>query len=320
MFWISVRNVMQGEFVDEPGAIGTTRYISCPDEKDPTPKDAIPRTKWVQAVLDNFPPDPAKDNKRSGDIVFFVHGYNNTVKAVAARQRLLMKGLRSNSFPCVVISFDWPSGDTPLGYLEDRHDAKQTAMRLVQDAIRLLLNARNDKCDVNVHVVAHSMGAYLVREAFDDADDSRIAAENWTANQVVFVAGDVSSRSLETGNSSSESLYRHTNRLTNYFSHKDEPLQASNLKRAGLSSRVGRVGLPAETPSLALDVDCTERYEAISVNGPPLTIGSPSHSWYFHDTHWMADLAYTLAGKIDRNAIPTRKKASSLENDFVLKT
>lgn len=36
---------------------------------------------------------------------------------------------------------------------------------------------------MHVHVLAYSMGAFVVREAFDDADDRRrIAAVNWTVS------------------------------------------------------------------------------------------------------------------------------------------
>ena len=45
--------------------------------------------------------------------------------------------------------------------------------------------------------------------------------------------------------------------------------------------------------------------------------GMVSHSWYLEDKVWYDDLAYTLAGRIDRIAIPTRSRVA--ENDFVLK-
>lgn len=318
MFWISVRDVAGGNFGEEPDDFGKTRYLKVPDGADPLPAHEIPRKKWVEEVLAHFPAD-AK-GVRKGDIVVFVHGYNNTVSTVAKRQRLIADGLVKAGFPCLVISFDWPAGDSTLGYLEDRHDAKQTAMRLVKDGLKVFTAAQSKTCEINLHVIAHSMGAYLVREAFDDADDSKLAEINWTTSQVVFVAGDVSSPSLADGNSASVSLYRHTYRLTNYFSQMDEPLQVSAMKRVGLSPRVGRVGLPETAPAKALDVNCTGRYEVIAKNGPPGgMIGDPTHSWYFHDAKWMQDLAHTLAGKLDRNAIPTRTPSGAGDNDFMLK-
>jgi hypothetical protein len=85
----------------------------------------------------------------------------------------------------------------------------------------------------------------VTREAFDDADDRRaVARVNWTTSQLVFIAGDVSSDSLSAGNPTTESLYRHCIRLTNYSNPNDEALQIANVKRVGVAPRAGRVGLP----------------------------------------------------------------------------
>ena len=147
-----------------------------PANGSPTPQHEITLKKWLAAVLATFKRSLRTDNLE-GDLVFFVHGYNNTVANVAARHRLIEKGLAKAGQKCTIITFDWPSGDTPLGYLEDRHDAKETAFRLVQNGIRLFLKAQTKDCAVNIHVIAHSMGAYIVREAFDDADDTTAAKQ-----------------------------------------------------------------------------------------------------------------------------------------------
>ena len=65
-----------------------------------------------------------QNTQTTGDIVFYVHGYNNSQKTVLERQRKLQRGLESNGFAAVVVSFDWPSADNVLNYLEDRHDVK----------------------------------------------------------------------------------------------------------------------------------------------------------------------------------------------------
>ena len=70
--------------------------------------------------------------------------------------------------------------------------------------------------------------------------------------------GDVSAGSMSAGDSSTESLYRHCIRLTNYSNEGDSVLKVSNAKRLGMAPRVGRAGLPTDVPSKAVDVDCTE--------------------------------------------------------------
>ncbi|MBK8965055.1 MAG: alpha/beta hydrolase [Candidatus Competibacteraceae bacterium] len=110
----------------------------------------------------------------------------------------------------------------------------------------------------------HSTGAYVVREAFDDADDKELPNMSWAVSQIIFAAGDVSAASMATGNGDSESLYRHCVRLTNYSSRYDQALDLSNVKRLGVSPRVGRVGLPGNAPPRAVNVDCTAYYAKLA--------------------------------------------------------
>ena len=56
-------------------------------------------------------------------------------------------------------------------------------------------------CKIDMHVLAHSMVAYVVREAFDDVDDTAdIAQKSWSVSQVMLVGADVSVASLSAGN------------------------------------------------------------------------------------------------------------------------
>jgi esterase/lipase superfamily enzyme len=300
--WISMRNVARGAFEAEPAKAPS--YLSFDDAATPTPDDRIGLSAWVKAVLAGL---PQKNDKPCGDIVFYIHGYNNGIDEVAARHRLMQAGLTAAGFPCTVISFDWPAGTIPLAYLDDRHKAKKTAFGLVSGGIQVFANLLEPGCAVNLHIVAHSMGALVLRDAFDDADDTTAAQVNWTAGQVALLAGDVSAASFSRADKTTESLFRHAYRVTNYFNRLDEPLQISNAKRVGFSPRIGRVGLPEDVPDKAVDIDCTERYRLFEAKTDALPDGGfVSHSWYFYDQTLLADLALTLAGKIDRAAFPTR--------------
>ncbi|MGQ0564200.1 MAG: alpha/beta hydrolase [Gemmobacter sp.] len=302
MFSICVRRVRNNRFDDEP-VIGPTAYLDVPDGTNPAPAHRISRTEWLRRLLATFNPGPGGVGL-FGDLTVYVHGYNNSIATVAHRHRLLQDNLAAAGFSTTVVSFDWPSGTVPIGYLEDRHDAMVTAMRLVTDGIRVMLGVRRPDCEVNIHIVAHSMGAYVVREAFEDADNSRAADQNWQANQVVLVAGDVSAGSLSGGNPTSDSLYRHAGRITNYYNRHDVALQVSNVKRLGLSPRVGRVGLPVTSP--AVDVDCSQRFVDLQGRGALPEGSNPSHTFYFGDPLFYRDLAATLMGRVDRAALPTR--------------
>jgi len=204
--------------------------------------------------------------------------------------------------------------------LEDRHRAKLTAFQLVSDCIELFARMQSKaNCDLNVHVLAHSTGAYVVREAFDDADEHRgIASINWTVSQLVFISGDVTASSWAQGDADAESTYEHCIRLTNYSNPFDEVLQISNVKRAGLEPRVGRVGLPPNAPEKAVNVNCGEYYQKmIRERDKNTIIGSPSHSWQFGDPVFTQDLAETLKGDLDRHAINTRVQLATAQFKLV---
>lgn len=290
---ICTRNTQGGLFRNEPG---TTMYLEVPEVADEfLPSHKIALSDFMRKIINT-------DNE---DIVIYVHGYNMTVKETLQRHRILRKGLEKQGFKGDVITFAWPSGTNTLLYLEDRHDAKTVAMELVNSAIKLLAKQQGKNCTINVHVIAHSTGAFIINEAFDDAETTKATAEiNWSVSQLLFIGGDVSSDSLS--NERGEKVYRHCNRLTNYFSPYDTALAISNVKRVGAKNRVGRVGLPQNSPGKAVDVDCGPYYlekkdEMVIING------EPTHSWYFYSDEWLRDAYETIALRIDRTVISTRE-------------
>ena len=233
---------------------------------------------------------------------------------VIQRHRRLRDDLAGLGFKGVVVSFDWPSDDKALAYLPDRHNAKTTAFKLVSDGVSYLSEQQTPNCTINIHVLGHSTGAYVIREAFDDADDAgRLPNAAWSVSQVVFAAGDVSSTSMSADDSSAESVYRHCVRLTNYSNRHDEALDLSNVKRLGTAPRVGRVGLPGDAPQSAVNVDCTAYYEELTQEGSAIAgtdspngfVGMQSHSWYFGNLMLTKDLFSVVIG-MDRTVILTR--------------
>lgn len=299
-FIISVRAVRRGAFASEPGP---TRFLRVPGSAAPLPEHRIARKAWIDEVLDRAhqPPDPVT-GKGCGDIAVFVHGYNTSPAELIERHRRFAADLRQAGFAGLVVSFDWPSDDLAINYLEDRSDAKLTALKLVDDCISTLAAVQYRGCEINVHVIAHSMGCFVLREAFDDADDRpAIAASNWTVSQVCFIAADVSRASMSGDDARSRSLYRHCTRLTNYQNPYDAVLKLSDVKRAGVAPRAGRRGLPPDHPPNAVNVDCGAYFARTHA-----AAGDGGHSWYFMDPVFLADLAATLQGDLDREVVAAR--------------
>jgi esterase/lipase superfamily enzyme len=297
----SVRNQKKQVFGDRPGP---TRFLKVPADQNPLPSHAIPRKSWVDELLAlaHTGQDPFT-GKACGDLAVLVHGYSTSPGEIVSRHRQLQRALAALGFGGVLVSFDWPSDDRAINYLEDRKDAKITALRLVDDGIALLAAQQLRGCKINLHVIAHSMGCYVLREAFDDADDRpAIAANNWNVSQVCLIGADVSRTSMAADDARSRSLYRHCTRLTNYQNPYDAVLKLSDVKRAGVAPRVGRRGLTENAPDKAVNVNCGayfhQHYGDHRDNG---------HSWYFGDPVFMADLAGTLAGNLDRRVIARRQ-------------
>jgi len=305
---LSARGISKGELNNEPGK---TRFLDVPDGEMPKPSHAVSTARWRDEVMRRAGDVDPDTGFREGDVLIFIHGYNNAWDDIMARHDLLQKRLRAAGFEGAVVSFDWPSNDVGINYLEDRSNAKKTALQLVTDGIVLLASLQRDqqrrKCRINIHLLGHSTGAYVIREAFADADDRQsVSLINWTVSQVALIGGDISSASLSADNVKSESIFRHTVRLTNYTNPNDSVLKLSNAKRVGLAPRVGRIGLPDDAPEMCVDIDCGRHWEGLNKNDSSAP-GSFPHSWHFDNQHLIDDLAHTLKGDVDRWCVRTRE-------------
>ena len=301
-YMLVARSKSVDRFSNEPGAV---YFLGVPSDEDaPKFRHKMSPRAWRDAVLEQAS-SGTRNTQTMGAIVFYVHGYNNSQETVLERQRKLQRGLEHNGFDGVVVSFDWPSADNVLNYLEDRHDAKKSALMLVKHGIRAFAKMQEPACKIDMHVLAHSMGAYVLREAFDDADDKAdIAQKNWSVSQVMLVGADVSVSSLAAGNPKSSSLYRHCARLTNYHNPFDNALSVSAVKRIGVAPRAGRRGLEFPLHDKVADVHCGDYYD----NRFRDESFNHGHTWYFDDTHFLQDVYLTICGEIDRTSIPTRNK------------
>lgn len=299
-FFITVRSISGDDFGNNLGAI---RYLSVPDGQAPKPSHQVGLRAWIGQIMATFPAD--KDGVAKGNLLFFVHGFNTTITGVDTDQSNIRAGL-AGKIDCTIVSFDWPSLGETFAYLPDLDTAKKTAVDLVNAGIKPLLTAQTDKCQVAVHLLCHSMGAYVTREALDHADDGIKTGTDWMINQLVMIAGDVDAADFVAGNKDTESMLAHAYRITNYFNLYDEALQISNVKRAGVAERAGRVGLPENAPASTVNVDCSKHFESLPKPGGIEQQVSFSHGWYFTDANFHADFAATLQGGVDRTVIPGR--------------
>jgi len=297
---LSARQIKNGQFTNEPGA---ARYLRVPWGELPAPGCECPAAAWVSELRD-FADGHMDDRvEEGGNILFFVHGYNNDLQAVADRTRWLQEDLTAAGWNGIVAAFDWPSADSTLNYLEDRQDAAATALRLVDAGIRVLARGQAKGCKTNVHLLGHSTGAYVIAKAFELAnnDGELFTDKSWGVAQVAFISGDVSAGGWETG-----PIFDRIDRLTNYQNGYDYVLAVSNAKRFGTSPRAGRIGIAGGANRLVVNVDCSAYFTALNPADQPRKTGTWCHSWQIGNPVWALDLAMTLEGRIDRNYLPTR--------------
>jgi pimeloyl-ACP methyl ester carboxylesterase len=303
---ISTRRVRKGSFDAEPG---NARFLKIPGTaKVPLPRHEISEQSWatdVQGLADGDQ-NPLSISP-TGDVLFFIHGYNNNLDVIMKRQRQLGADLRAEGWRGVVVAFDWPSDNDTLNYLEDRWDAAEVAMALVERGVALIADGRARGCETNIHVLAHSTGAYVTMEACAQAEkDGNLFKSAWRLGQVAFVGGDISSASLAEGDQWAQPMFRRIMRLTNYSNPYDSVLGVSNAKRLGTAPRAGRVGIPDKHHPKVIDVACGDYFKTLNPKKSTY-FGTFSHSWHIGNRIFARDLAMTLEGAIDRHAIPTRR-------------
>lgn len=291
-------------------------HLQKPDYPSTRPSQAVDIEQWITDLM-----EASRGPNGEGNILLFVHGFNNNPPIVNRQHHLLRHGLERVVAPRwhgAVVSFDWPAAHG-YSYLEDRKNAFFSAGRFMSDVLAEFCTRKRPDCNIHLHILARSMGCYLVRHAFTLADDTPETSHvNWSVSQTIFLNADVSARSMEAGDPRSESLYRHTQRLTNYCSRYDAILKLSRIMIPFHDPRIGRVGLPDAVPAKAVDVDMSDRWVAVqNAEGIPKDI-FVSHYWSLFDDYFYQDLAHTLVGDLDRTVIPTRRKKA--DGHLALKT
>ena len=285
-FVICTRKVENSHFVAEPGK---TRYLEVPDRKDPHPvKHKVGKKKWLKRLLKRAKTDEI-DGYSCGDILIFVHGYNNSPVDAMNRHDQLQKRLFKNGFKGAIVSFDWPSCNSVWNYEEDIEDALTTAHRLVCDGILVLarnpLRLSRKKYAINVHLLGHSSGALVINEAFKRAE----CLPKWRVDQIAFMSANLPRYVLN----KSRPLVRRSTRVTNYQASYDGVLW------------IGEKWFPFDDKRLGLAGVCKENVAENVVNVDTWAYWEPwerqeqvgSHGWYFEDDTIATDLVQTFAGK-----------------------
>ena len=156
-----------------------------------------PGVGWAKKIYEDI-------NKRDphGHIVFNVHGFNIDATDALQYHRMFRKSLEKEGLEnAVMVGYSWPSLGGSIAntfnYPEDRLDAQESAPELVRSGITILARMAQLDCRLKVHVIAHSLGCFAVREALRTARPCpSIQPGKWEINNLMLYAADISARSL----------------------------------------------------------------------------------------------------------------------------
>lgn len=244
-------------------------------------------------------------------VTLFVHGYNNTWSEAASRYRSICDGLFSGPASlgrCVL--FAWPSFGSPVDYLPDRSEARDSAGDLADVLSELydwLIQKQADgfrdstkACRAKTSLIAHSMGNYALQKAMQLAWSRKNQPQLVSLiNQLLMVAADVDNDLFDSGEvvdkSDGDAIANLTYRVTALYTGRDPVLGLSaGIKHFG-KRRLGRSGLDRTVPcpDNVWDHDCSPLFKPDQTD---------IHSAYFEEKRTL-DLMRLLLKGLDRNVI-----------------
>jgi len=242
------------------------------------------------------------------DLVILVHGFacsfeNAISNAASIKQHYSVRGR-----PVEVAVFSWPSDGTidPLKfkYKSDRDDARSSAKAAARALLRLIDYVKAlpvDKwCGRRIHLVAHSMGNYVLRNALQ----ALISEYNEKVLPPIFsniflMAADEDDDAFEFDYKLSR-LPELASAVHVYFATDDRALMISDITKFQ-PNRLGNGGPRTLTslPHKIVLVDCSDVSDTDSFS-------EARHQYYRRRTEVIADVRMVLAGKAPEDIKPGR--------------
>lgn len=240
--------------------------------------------------------------ERCADALLFIHGFNTSFEESLHAARAIVTVLGDRPLvPCV---FSWPSDGSLLPYLayaSDRDDARASGVALGRGLQRLAhwlrVQPSSGYCGQGIHLMAHSMGCYALRWAWQSVRLSAGQGLRRLLDHVLLVAADEDHDTFEHEHKL-RGLPDMARSVTVYHHLRDHALMASRYTKAN-PERLGAGG-PRNAlllPDKVRVVDCT----------PVLSRAEDrlGHHYHLHSARVASDILAVLADR-DPEAMPTR--------------
>lgn len=238
------------------------------------------------------------------DTIVFLHGYNVTFESAIQTAAQIAENFSSlNEGRGVnMLAFTWPSDGSLmpwLAYANDRRDAAASGPAFARGILKLLdfLRATPSEklCRQRMHLVAHSMGNYVLRNALQEVRRQSPSGVPRVFDQIFLMAPDEDDDAFEHDHKL-RLLPRLGRRVNVYFNRGDAAMTVGDVTK-GHPDRLGDDGprAPFQVPAKVTQVDCSQ-----------VVGGVVEHSYYVDEPKVVADMLQVLAG-VDPTAIPQRE-------------
>jgi esterase/lipase superfamily enzyme len=249
--------------------------------------------------------------------LIFIHGFNVSFRGALTAAARLHQVLTANDpryqAPALKLNmcvFSWPSDAALLftdprsrdaiAYRNDRLDAAASGAAFARGFLKVadFINQTDQRCLQRLHLVAHSMGNYVLRHALQELKRQVGDRLSRLFDQVLMMAADEDDDAFDF-DYKLFSLPRITRRTSVYFNRNDLALWTSD-KIKGNPPRLGTDGpvLPRQLPRNVYPIDCTKIISRFT---------DPSeHGYYLEVPRVVTDMRFVLDNEIP-DEIPGRK-------------
>lgn len=273
-------------------------------------KDALKGSaRFFRTLYDELTkPGEAGGAAAKNDVLFFIHGFNNSLDTVRDSFAELNKRYVANARSPVkhIIIFTWPGRHplVPYHYFDDKKDAIRSGEALargIEKVIRFfkefLHNGGNEPCNRNIHLMAHSMGNRVLKHMMLELKQNRIPLPE-LFKEILLVAADIEYDIFE-ANEPFNPLIDLGSRVHVYFHNNDRVLDISKYTK-NFSNRLGRYGRKRIDPSLAdvFDADVTTTRDDKSYGMQEKLL---NHWYYYTSSEVVNDIIEVMKGRNSQN-------------------
>ncbi|MCK5889287.1 MAG: alpha/beta hydrolase [Methylococcales bacterium] len=243
------------------------------------------------------------------DCIIFVHGFNVSFEEAiedAAKVSECYAKVSNGAYKPNIFVFSWPSDGRATRYANDRADAEATGYAFARGMLKLaeFLSSvkRGEECQQKIHLIAHSMGNYVLRYCLQQAAKIGERSLSRIFDNIILVAADEDNDAFEFDYKLAK-LTELAQRITVYFNSDDLALSISDFVK-GNPDRLGHDG-PNKPNDLAAKIVLVDASDVVS--------GITEHSYYVEEVVVARDIVSVLQGEsseeiIGRKYVPHANK------------